>query len=379
MQLETFFFTQKTAWSVPALPELDSERTLLLVFAAPEYRDQQKPFEMLRDCYPSSHILGCSSAGEILDCSVADGSVVVAALKFERTDLKAASAQVGTNQDSYQAGVQLAEQLISDDLKGVFLLSPGTDVNGSELVKGLHSLLPSSIPVTGGLAGDGGRFEQTWTILNGDLNDDEVTAIGFYGDHIQIRFGTGGGWDIFGPERRVTHSTGNVLYALDDKPALALYKRYLGERADGLPATALLFPLSIRNGTAGGREVVRTVLAVDEQQQSMTFAGDIPDGAMARLMKANVDRLVDGAMLAAASARPDPNCGKEMLSIAISCVGRRFAMSGRSNEELEIMLETMPPGTRQIGFYSYGEIAPADDSPADLHNQTMTVTTISEA
>ncbi|MDF1499220.1 MAG: FIST N-terminal domain-containing protein [Anaerolineales bacterium] len=379
MQLETFFFTQKTAWSVPALPELDSERTLLLVFAAPEYRDQQKPFEMLRDRYPSSHILGCSSAGEILDSSVADGSVVVAALKFERTDLKAASAPVGTNQDSYQAGVKLAEQLISDDLKGVFLLSPGTDVNGSELVKGLHSLLPSSIPVTGGLAGDGGWFEQTWTFLNGDLNEDKVTAIGFYGNHIQIRFGTGGGWNIFGPERRVTHSAGNVLYALDDEPALALYKRYLGERADGLPTTALLFPLSIRNGAAGGGEVVRTVLAVDEQQQSMTFTGDIPDGAMARLMKANVDRLVDGAMLAAAKARPDPACGKEMLSIAISCVGRRFVMNGRTDEELEITLETMPPGTRQIGFYSYGEIAPADDSPADLHNQTMMVTTISEA
>ncbi len=176
----------------------------------------------------------------------------------------------------------------------------------------------------------------------------------------------------------MTQSSGNVLYALDNKPALPLYKRYLGERAIGLPATALLFPLAIRSSQNGKREVVRTILSVNEEDQSMTFAGDIPTGSMAKLMKANIDRLIDGAIMAAEKAGKISSNGDDMLCIAISCVGRRFVMSGRVDEELESTLQCMPSGARQIGFYSYGEIAPADQGPSDLHNQTMTLTTISE-
>jgi hypothetical protein len=379
MHVEPFFYTQKNAWSVPALPDLDSEQTLILLFGAPEYIDHQEPFKMLTDAYPKSNIIGCSSAGEILEDSVADGSVVVAAVRFHHTDLKTASATVSNDHSSFQAGKALASHLLADDLKGVFLLSPGTEVNGSELVKGLNSVIPASVPITGGLAADGGRFEKTWTILDGMLQEEVVVAVGFYGERIKFGYGSGGGWDIFGPERRVTQSTGNVLYALDDKPALTLYKSYLGERASGLPATALLFPLAIRSVNPNGREVVRTILAIDEQQQSMTFAGDIPTGSMAQLMKANVDRLIDGALLAAEHARPLNETGSPLLCIAVSCVGRRFVMSSRTDEELEITLETMPGRTQQIGFYSYGEIAPFDDLPTDLHNQTMTLTTLSEA
>jgi hypothetical protein len=205
-----------------------------------------------------------------------------------------------------------------------------------------------------------------------------VIAVGFYGDRIKIGFGTGGGWDIFGPERKVTRSAGNILYTLDDKPALTLYKRYLGDRVSGLPATALLFPLAIRSNQNNGREVVRTILSIDEQDQSMTFAGDIPTGSMAQLMKANIDRLIDGAVMAAKKACSIGSKGELMLCIAVSCVGRRFVMSGRTDEELESTLELMPTGTQQIGFYSYGEIAPVDGAPADLHNQTMTLTTLAE-
>jgi hypothetical protein len=378
MKLETFFYTQKTAWSVPALPDLDSDRTLILLFAAPDYFDQPEPFMKLKHSFPTSKIAGCSSAGEIMQDSVADGSIVAAAMQFEYTDLRLASAPIPESKDSFLAGKSLAENLNTERLSGIFILSPGTHVNGSDLIKGIHSVIPPTTPVTGGLAGDGGRFEKTWTLMDGDIYTERVIAVGYYGDRVKIGFGTGGGWDIFGPERKVTKSAGNVLYALDDKPALTLYKRYLGDRVSGLPATALLFPLAVRSNHNGGREVVRTILSVDEKEKSMTFAGDIPSGSMAKLMKANIDRLIDGAVLAAQKARKISSNGDRMLCIAVSCVGRRFVMSGRTDEELEGTLEMMPPGAQQIGFYSYGEIAPVDGAPADLHNQTMTLTTISE-
>jgi hypothetical protein len=200
--------------------------------------------------------------------------------------------------------------------------------------------------------------------------------VGFAGD-VQVSAGSAGGWDIFGPERTITASKGNVLYELDGRPALELYREYLGERADGLPATALLFPLAIRRARDATPRTVRTVLGIDELGQAMTFAGDVPEGWHAQLMCANRDRLVDGAMQAAQrSALPasvDPQ-----LAVAISCVGRRLVLGERTEEEIEATLEALVPGAQLVGFYSYGEIGPHPEGHCDLHNQTMTITAIGE-
>jgi len=168
-------------------------------------------------------------------------------------------------------------------------------------------------------------------------------------------------------------STGNVLYELDGKPALRLYKEYLGERASGLPATALLFPLAMRVERGDEKQLVRTVLAIDEAAQSLTFAGNIPTGSFVQLMRANFDRLVQGASDAATMGRVGRTLDGDLLALAISCVGRRLVLGERTEEELEAALAAFPPGARQVGFYSYGEISPFASGPCDLHNQTMTL------
>ena len=214
----------------------------------------------------------------------------------------------------------------------------------------------------------------------GTTRSNIVGAVGLYGDHVTIGHGSKGGWDNFGPERRVTRSHGNVLIELDGRPALELYKKYLGDLASGLPATGLLFPLALRADTNDQKSLVRTILAVDEERQSMTFAGDIPEGSLARLMRANFDRLIDGASEAGSLAGvPHVGHTEQTLAIAISCVGRRLVLGERAEEEIEATLDVMPVGTRQIGFYSYGEISPYTNGSCDLHNQTMTLTTIRES
>ena len=235
--------------------------------------------------------------------------------------------------------------------------------------------------VTGGLAGDGTHFKRTWVLKDRTPQSGYVTAVGFYGDHIRLGHGSKGGWDKFGPERQVTKSIGNVLYELDGRAALGLYKEYLGDRASGLPATGLLFPLAIRTSQAEGKVLVRTILAVDEATQSMTFAGDIPEGVFAQLMRANFDRLIQGASEAAALTTQHQNGSPSTsptLSIAISCVGRRLVLGERTEEEIEATLEILPKGSRQVGFYSYGEISPYKSGACDLHNKPMTLTTITE-
>lgn len=378
MKLSTFSFEPVNGWSIKEFPAMDSDRTLVIVFASPDYLDQPDAIQELIGAYPNSKIIGCSSAGEIMGPYVSDTSLSVAVVQFERSSLEIASAAIKDAKESFKVGQKLASQLAHGRLSAVFVLSDGLHVNGSELVNGLNSALPDNVIVTGGLAADGDRFERTWVISDRKPASSVVTVVGFYGKHLRVTHGSRGGWDSFGPERRVTRAEGNVLFELDGKPALDLYKEYLGERASDLPATGLLFPLSIRQDSSDSRQLVRTILAVDEEHQSMTFAGDIPKDYLAQLMRANFDRLVNGASVAADQAKSNASTNGPVLAIAISCVGRRLVLGERTEEETEITLEHLPAGTKQIGFYSYGEISPYTTGTCDLHNQTMTLTTFSE-
>ena len=379
--LRTFKYSPNLGWSCTSFPNLDSNNTLVLIFGAADFNGSSEAISKVAQAFPKSHILGCSTAGEIFGSTVEDNSLSVGIMRFNHTHLETAYAHVKAASDSYRAGKSIAEKLIqsaNSDLRGVMIFSDGSSVNGSELIQGLNTTLPDSVVVTGGFAGDGDRFEKTWVLKDRTPQVGIISAVGFYGDRIKLHHGSKGGWDIFGMERRVTCSKANVLYQLDQKPALELYKKYLGDRAADLPAAALLFPLSIRLNSKDEKRIVRTVLSIDEKDQSMTFAGDIPEGAMVQLMKANFDRLIGGATEAAIMSHKEDKFTGERLCVAISCVGRRLVLGQRAEEELEATLDVLPENTKQIGFYSYGEISPYASGHCDLHNQTMTLTVIYE-
>lgn len=373
MQIDMFRFDGR-AWS-KQFPDLDSDRTLVTVFGASSFLDDPEPIRELANAYPNSHLLGCSSSGEIYDETLSDGSLAVAVARFESTRLRVAVVPISP-EGSLRSGRELGNALAADDLKAVFLLSDGLKVNGTDLVGGLGEIVPD-VTITGGLAGDGDRFERTWTLVDGKPVSGFVTAVGLYGEKVQVGHGSRGGWDRFGPERVVTRSQGNVLFELDGETALELYKAYLGELASGLPATGLLFPLALRANHEDEKQLVRTILSVDEGAQSLVFAGDIPEGHRAQLMQANFDRLVSGAEVAAERALV-PDVPGPYLTIAISCVGRRLVLGERTEDELEAVRHVLPDDNHQVGFYSYGEISPYTSGSCDLHNQTMTLTVVAE-
>jgi hypothetical protein len=307
-----------------------------------------------------------------------DESLVITAVHFEYTRIAGSQIFIKDVKSSYEAGAQLARSLEKEELVHVIVFSDGLKVNGSELVKGLREHLPKQVVVTGGLAGDGERFEETLVFWDEMSNKETVAVMGLYGKRLKVGYGSMGGWDPFGPERLITRSEGNILHELDGQSALELYKKYLGEYAKGLPATGLLFPLSLRTKD-GGKGVVRTILSVNEEDQSMIFAGDVPEGVYARLMKANFDRLIDGAVGAAKTSYQAIGSTSPDLALLISCVGRKLVLRQRTEEEVEGVREILGNRTMMTGFYSYGEISPfTPNAKCELHNQTMTITTLSE-
>jgi len=358
---------------------LESAAQLVLCFGSTNILKKHKKIQEIKKMYPKAYVIGCSTAGEICDTHVFDNSLVVTAVHFEHTKVKAAKVSLNNMKDSFSVGEKLAKSLDKKELVHAFVLSDGLHINGSELVKGLVKNLPKNISVTGGLAGDGDRFKSANVIWDGALNDKAVVILGFYGKKLKVGYGSLGGWDPFGPERLITNSKRNILYELDGNSAIELYKKYLGAYAKKLPASGLLFPLSVRS--KGRKGVVRTILSIDEKDQGMIFAGDVPEGAYAQFMKANFDRLIDGAIGAAEISRKATKNKLPQLAILISCVGRKMVLQQRVEEEVEGARDVLGEQAVLTGFYSYGEIAPfspSSDGGCELHNQTMTITTFFE-
>lgn len=382
MKVETLTYTLSGRWSSP-LPDLDSPQTLVMIFASPIYINNPEPIQELKRKYPNSKIVGCSSAGVVSGPCILDDSLSVAITKFEKTQIKTVSKSISGPEESYQAGVDIVNKLNAPDLRCLFVLSDGLNINGSELANGLNHTIDKKIIISGGLAADGKDFKKTWTICDGQLELNQILAVGFYGKDLQIGHGSRGGWDVFGPERFVTRSKNNILFELDGQPALTLYKDYLGDMAKGLPATGLLFPLAIWPKNTPDSRLVRTILGIDESTHSLIFAGDIPEGYCTQLMRSKFDDLIASAADAGASAltcllEDNQSLENPILSIAISCVGRRLLLGERTEEETESILEHLPSHTHQVGFYSYGELSPQGIRNCELHNQTMTLTTLYE-
>ena len=377
MQIEQTRWSQSKGWIPSPAGALGSNAQLVLLFGSPDCLKQTTWQDDIESTYPNAHRIGCSTAGEIYGTEVTDETLVATAIAFEHTRLHGVSLKLGDVSDSFQAGEQLANSLPGESLVHVLVFSDGKNVNGSELVAGLTQHLPEGVTLTGGLAGDGDRFQETLVLWDAPPEPNIIAVVGLYGERIKVGFGSLGGWDAFGPERLVTRSAGNILYELDGQPALGLYKKYLGEYAKDLPASGLLFPLSLR--TVAGESVVRTILGINEAEHSLTFAGDMPLGGRARLMKANFDRLIDGAVGAAQTSYAAIGKTSPEIALLISCVGRKLVLKQRIEEEVEGVQDVLGQDTVLAGFYSYGEISPfTPAAKCELHNQTMTITTLSE-
>lgn len=378
MQIEQLSWTEAQGWrGVDPVPEA----SLVLYFGSRETIAAPARFAELRARYPQAHILGCSSDSQISGDEIVEDGIVGVAIRFRSARVRAASVSIEDAAQSGRCGEVLGEELSGEGLAGVLVLSDGLLVNGSELTRGISRRLPGGVPVSGGLAADGPRFGTTLVGLDATPQSGRIAAIGFYGDTLRLRTGSAGGWSEFGPRRRIGASHGNVLHMLDGEPALDLYERYLGpDDAKALPSSALLFPLKVFDPQHPEHGVVRTVLSIDREARTMTFAGDVPQGWTAQLMRGTIDRLASGAGQAARQvAIGAPSLDAETLVLMVSCIGRRLLMGQRTIFEVDAAGQELGPEPVRLGFYSYGEICPHDLSRrGEMHNQTMTITSISE-
>lgn len=379
MQSEIFYYKEQQWKNIEQNKIPKQEIQTLICFASRSLLESNEIYPRLKKEFKNAKILTCSTAGEINGKTIDENSAVVIALKFEKTKTEVVVGNIQQAKTSFNLGKLTTEKLPQKNLKYVLVLSDGNLINGDELIDGIQSVLSPDVIVTGGMAGDGNNFQKTLVGLDSNIKEGNLVLLGLYGDNIKVGSGYKGGWDVFGPERVITKSEGNLLFEIDNENALELYKKYLGKYASELPSSALLFPISIKSENTDNF-IVRTILSIDEQSKSMRFAGNIPQGSVVRFMKSNFDRLIDAA--GEASDISLANLGKKIkpdVAFIVSCVGRKLVLSNRAEEEVEAAFDHISKDVNAIGFFSYGEIARQyEQKISRLHNQTISVTTLSE-
>jgi hypothetical protein len=351
---------------------------LVLVFGNRYLLEDDSIYKQLRDKFPDGHLVFGSTSGDITADFVDEEGITVTAIEFEKSHFEIKTSNVlHRDLDSFRTGKDLVNQFSKEGLKHIFVISEGSFINGSQLTKGMNAATDQNLLITGGLCGDAARFEKTVASYNENPKPGEIVAIGFYGETFEASFAIHGGWTPFGPERIVTKSESNVLFELDNKPVLDLYKKYLGEKSKELPGAALLYPLNVKSQYEK-QSYVRTILNIDEEKNTMILAGDIPENSKVQLMMTNVDNIANASELAAKQAL-EKRKNKPQLALLVSCIGRKLVLDQRVEEEIDEVVSVIGDDTTFCGFYSYGEIAPFNlEINCQLHNQTMTITLISE-
>lgn len=355
---------------------------LVLVFGSVKRFGDAKLASILKERYPTAQIVGCTTSGEINPSGVFDDSLQITAILWEKTMQRAVHVKMSGMQNSFETAAGVAKQLKAESLRTVLVFSDGLNVNGSELLLGFQSVL-GDIPIVGGLAGDGGAFVKTLQLFNDTISDNLIIAVGLYGNNLITASGALGGWKPYGPPRKITRSQKNVVFEMDGKPALPLYRMYIGEHyAKGLPGTGLKFPFAVIEEGKRDVEKVRTLLAIDSTNNSLTFAGNVEEGETVRFCQTTHDRLVEGAGGAAHLVTGNlngANMSQPGLALCVSCVGRKGVMAELVSDEIKMVQQILGPQTSLTGFYSYGELAPRPNTnDSVLHNQTMTIGYLSE-
>lgn len=379
MRVEQSKWTAERGWD-PVLGSfiLGDAAQLVLLFGSVKCVRTHDCMNQIRKAFPQAHVVGCTSGGEILGAEVCDETLALTAVAFADTRVAVAQTSIAGIDQSAEAGERLIRQLDPVGLRHVLVLSEGLQVNSSELVGGIAGALPPGATASGGMAADGNLLKETFVWCDGEPEQAKVAAVGFYGERLRTGVSITGGWRPFGPDRVITKARKNVLYEFDGRPALSLYKQYLGEHAAGLPAAGLNFPIELCVGSCPER-VLRALLAVDEQEQSITFAGNVPEGSLARFMMGQIEDLISGAHKAAKVSLENLGVPQPKLAVLVSCNARRIVLRQRVDEEIEVVREVLGEQTALTGFYSYGEIAALGKDPLpQLHNESMMILSIAE-
>jgi hypothetical protein len=345
-----------------------AEPNALLVFAAIGH-DHAALLGRLADAWPGAALLGCTTAGEAsLGLGLQEDSIVVAALADDAVTFTAGLGRDMARDPAAAARAAVAQARAATPLPPRLALAfpDSLTTSGVAIVDSLQAELGPAVTLLGGTAGDQFRFERTYQFFGREVLTDTVPVLLISGP---LRFGTGvaSGWRPVGRPVRVTRAEANVVYTLGDTTTLAFYRSYLGPGAApmGEYALAVFEP-------DGGRYHLRAPFSFSDADGSITFAGDVPVGALVQLTDVDRAGILAAARASLAHALADYDGDAPQAALFFSCAGRKTTLGSAADREMREIEGLLAADVPIVGFYAYGEIGPLErGGPARFHNQTF--------
>lgn len=357
---------------------------LTIIFASVIF-NQEEMLKGVLSVVGDSPLVGCSGAGEITTEGPEKKSLVVLVLA---SDSLRATIGLGEaiSRDARKAGQQAAREASkAGGERHIFMMMPdGLKGNGADIVRGVQEILGTSFPIVGGSAGDDFLFQQTYQYYNDQVLSDAVTGV-LFGGPITCAFGARHGWRTLGKHRLVTRAKANVIYEIDDEPAVQIYEEYFGKGVEELSQEplarmAILYPLGM--SVPGEEEyLLRNALRV-ERDGSLVCVAEVPEGSEVRLMMGSRKNCIEAARAAAQQALDSLGEAKVELAIVFSSISRYKLLGRRDSFEIDAIREVLGGDVPLVGFYTYGEQAPLraemNVGQSYFHNETIVILAIGE-
>jgi hypothetical protein len=348
--------------------------TLAVVFMANE-NERTAVTELLSQ--QGIQIFGASTGDNFTDGEIESHTIVFLLLDIDPAyfQLVIKGADEGTIKEIAE---QIGKSALTKFKKPAFLVvSGGLAVDGDEIIAGIESACGKGTTIFGGLAADFLRMQRTYVFNNDKLCDYGLLALILDEEKISLSGMAVGGWKPMGMDRIITKSVGNVVYTIDNEPALDFVSRYAGIK-DIDTNNALNFLISSNFQLQLRREdkhpVMRTPMQANSQDRSIVFAGSLPEGSKVKLC------LLPGFEVIEAALNEFKNYKKDQPEpdalILFSCAGRQLTLGPYVSEEID--------GIKNIwnaplaGFFCYGEIGRVVSGQHEFHNMTCSLATLME-
>ena len=358
------------------IEQMEGEAPDFLLLFATVGHDLKKLIQGIHSIAGDTPLCGCSGAGSItnLGCDEGTHSFALMGLKSEQVHFHPFIVP-GLSDNPEEVGQKIAKKINSAgiteaDKKLLFLFPDGLTINADKLFQGINSVLDYSIDFVGGTASNDFHFSKTYQFCDQEILTDAVSGVLVVGEFHYV-IGISHGCKAIGNYRTITKAQDNIVYEMDEQPALELLKSFIGESrfSDIVQVNLLGLGQPLEENSNSEDLLARAIMGFDEEQGSIQLGAQLPVGSVVRFTRRDKAKVKRSTQTVAKQVIANLQSPKDATYFYFNCVGRGSYLFGDSDVDIQSLLEILGEDKNLIGFFTLGEVAPTKGENY-FHNYT---------
>lgn len=324
-------------------------------------------------------IFGATTSGEFIDGEIEQGSIVIMLLDMNPAYFKIAFLETGEH-TTIDNAKQLGKEGKNTFSNPAFIIASGwLHIDGEKISEGIIEGFGKEVTVFGGMAGDDLALVAPLVFTNDKSSVKGLLAIIIDEDKIAVNGIATCGWKAVGTTKTVTKSDGNIVYTIDDKPALDMVMKYLGvdidldSGKDVVTHIGAYYPLQLERENVA--PVMRTAMFANKEDRSLICAGNVPQGSKVRFSLPPdfdaIEQVVEECNELKIEKQPEADA-----LIMFECISRHLSFGIMMKEEIEHVQQVW--NAPMAGFFCYGEFGKSKTGKHEFHNNTCCVVALKE-